>query len=195
MKMIRLKFTDRGFITFISPVEHHDCNHSPSPFKSLTSSSSPWRTILICLGVFLTFFVGLALIQFSTPDLPDNDGFYHIKLAEIMRTEGLRPAFPWLPLTILNAREYYDHHFLFHVALIPFTFGDLRLGAKWAAVTFASLAFFIHLVAAAQPAGAFRFPVGIRAAGSLGGISSTGCRSHVPNRFPWRSWCWDCTGA
>jgi hypothetical protein len=106
------------------------------------ASPSPWHTILICLGVFLTFFAGLALIQFSTPDLPDNDGFYHIKLAEIMRTEGLRPAFPWLPLTILNAREYYDHHFLFHVALIPFTFGDLRLGAKWTAVTFASLAFF-----------------------------------------------------
>ncbi len=28
-----------------------------------------------------------------------------------------------------------------HVALMPFTFGDLRLGAKWAAVFFASLAF------------------------------------------------------
>ncbi len=113
-----------------------------SRLSKLLSSPGPWRTVLICLGVFLTFFAGLALIQFSTPDLPDNDGFYHIKLAEIMRTEGLRPAFPWLPLTILNAREYYDHHFLFHVALIPFTFGDLRLGAKWAAVTFASLAFF-----------------------------------------------------
>jgi hypothetical protein len=79
-----------------------------------------WRTALVGLGVFLTFLAGMALIQFSSPDLPDNDGFYHIKLAEIMRTEGLRPAFPWLPLTILNAREYYDHHFLFHMALIPF---------------------------------------------------------------------------
>jgi hypothetical protein len=46
-----------------------------------------------------------------------------------------------LQLSILNEREFYDHHFLFHVALIPFTFGDLRIGAKWAAVTFASLAF------------------------------------------------------
>ncbi|MGF2075853.1 hypothetical protein, partial [Enterococcus casseliflavus] len=68
-------------------------------------------------------------------------GFYHIKLAELMRQEGLTPTFKWLPLTILNAREYYDHHFLFHVLLTPFTFGDLRLGAKWAAVGFASLAF------------------------------------------------------
>jgi hypothetical protein len=59
-----------------------------------------------------------------------------------MNTEGLKPDFHWLPLTILNQNEYYDHHFLFHVALIPFTFfGDLRVGAKWAAVVFSSLAF------------------------------------------------------
>ncbi|WKZ39584.1 MAG: hypothetical protein QY328_15085 [Anaerolineales bacterium] len=83
----------------------------------------------------------MALVQFSTPDMPDNDGFYHIKLAWLMRTEGLKPDFPWLPTTILNQREYYDHHFLFHVGLIPFTFGDLRIGAKWAAVVFSSLAF------------------------------------------------------
>ena len=81
------------------------------------------------------------LVQFSTPDLPDNDGYYHIKLAYLMRTEGLKPDFPYLPLSVLNPREYSDHHFLFHVFLIPFTFGDLRLGAKWASILFASLAF------------------------------------------------------
>ncbi len=93
------------------------------------------------LALFAVFGLFMVLVQFSTPDLPDNDGFYHIKLAYIMRTEGVRPAFPWLPLSILNAREFSDHHFLFHAALMPFTFGDLRLGAKWAAVFFASLAF------------------------------------------------------
>jgi hypothetical protein len=91
--------------------------------------------------LFILFVAGMAAIQFSTPDMPDNDGFYHIKLAWLMRTEGLKPNFPWLPMTILNLREYYDHHFLFHMGLIPFTFGDLRLGAKWAAVIFSSLAF------------------------------------------------------
>ncbi len=96
-----------------------------------------WTGLLL----FAAFVLFLALVQFSTPDLPDNDGFYHIKLAYIMRTEGLRPAFPWLPLSILNAREFSDHHFLFHVLLTPFTFGDLRAGAKWAAVFFAALAF------------------------------------------------------
>jgi hypothetical protein len=93
------------------------------------------------LLLWLVFGVFLALVQFSSPNLPDNDGFYHIKLAYLMRTEGLKPDFPWLPLSILNQREFYDHHFLFHVALMPFTFGDLRLGAKWAAVLFSSLAF------------------------------------------------------
>lgn len=105
---------------------------------------TPQKVTKLLTGLVVTviFFTGMALIQFSTPDMPDNDGFYHIKLAYLMRTEGLRPEFPWLPLTILNPREFYDHHFLFHVALIPFTLGDLRLGAKWAAVTFSSLAFF-----------------------------------------------------
>lgn len=100
-------------------------------------------SILIPLGLLTLFIVGMAAIQFSTPDLPDNDGFYHIKLAWLMRTEGLKPDFPWLPMSILNEGEFYDHHFLFHVALIPFTFGDLLSGAKLAAVLFAALAFLV----------------------------------------------------
>ena len=93
------------------------------------------------LLLWIAFGLFLALVQFSSPDLPDNDGYYHIKLAYLMRTEGIKPEFSWLPLSILNQRDYSDHHFLFHVALIPFTFGDLRTGAKIAAVFFASLAF------------------------------------------------------
>ncbi len=91
--------------------------------------------------IFILFFTSLSIIQFSTSDLPDNDGFYHIKMAWLMRTESLKPDFPWLPLTILNSREFFDHHFLFHAAMIPFTYGDLVVGAKWAAVLFGSLAF------------------------------------------------------
>ena len=101
---------------------------------------SAFQFILI-LTLFSIFVAGMARAQFVVPNLPDNDGYYHIKLAWLMRTEGLKPEFPWLPLSILNAEKFYDHHFLFHVALIPFTFGDLREGAKWAAVIFASLAF------------------------------------------------------
>jgi hypothetical protein len=99
------------------------------------------QEIVSALIFFTVFFAGMAFVQFATPDMPDNDGYYHIKLAYLMRTEGLRPDFTYLPISILNPREFYDHHFLFHLELIPFTFGDLRLGAKWVAATNASLAF------------------------------------------------------
>jgi hypothetical protein len=78
----------------------------------------------------------------------DFDGYYHIKWARLlwenMRAGHFRPpAFPWLPLTTLSPSEYVDHHLLFHIILIPFTwFRDLQLGAKIAAIVFASLAVF-----------------------------------------------------
>lgn len=106
-----------------------------------TRQDTLMRKQFLPIALFLLFLSGMALIQFATPDMPDNDGFYHIKLAWLMRTEGLKPDFPYLPLSILNEKAFYDHHFLFHVALMPFTFGDLRMGAKWAAVVFAGLAF------------------------------------------------------
>ena len=116
---------------------------SEPPFIELRNDPMQKRLlfILVPFGLLALFIAGMAAIQFVTPDMPDNDGFYHIKLAWFMRVDGLKPDFPWLPLSILNQDEFYDHHFLFHVALIPFTFGDLRTGAKWAAVVFAGLAF------------------------------------------------------
>lgn len=95
-------------------------------------------TGLVLFGIFLAV---LAVIQFSSDALVGTDGYYHIKLAQIMGSESLKPAFTWLPLTILNQAEFYDHHFLYHVALIPFTWFDLAQGAKWASVIFPSLAF------------------------------------------------------
>ncbi|GAB4548785.1 MAG: hypothetical protein Kow0063_43700 [Anaerolineae bacterium] len=105
------------------------------------ASRIDWRTLLTGLGLLGLFITFLAAAQFSTPDLAGNDGYYHIKMAYLMRAEGLRPAFDWLPLTVLNAEEFVNHHFLFHVLLIPFTFGDLRVGAKLASVIFPALAF------------------------------------------------------
>jgi hypothetical protein len=104
--------------------------------------------------IFATQFVAGALIvvaafvvlQSSTQAIccGDFDGYYHIKwsrmLWEGMRHGNFPPAFNWLPLTTLNADNYVDHHLLFHVFQIPFTFGDLRQGAKIASITFASIA-------------------------------------------------------
>lgn len=52
--------------------------------------------------------------------LGDGDPFYHAKMAElILRHQGPITNFPWLPLTTLK-NNYADHHFLFHLYLIPF---------------------------------------------------------------------------
>lgn len=101
----------------------------------------PWSTVLAGAALFLIFSAFLAAVQFATPNLAGNDGYYHIKMAYLMRTEGLKPPFTWLPLTILNEGAFVDHHYLFHVLLVPFTFGDLRLGAKIASVIFPAFTF------------------------------------------------------
>lgn len=84
----------------------------------------------------------LAYIQFASPDLIDVDGYYHIKTAALIRDHGLPLRFPWLKFTLLDEDGYTDHHLLQHLLQIPFTYlGDLRLAAKWSAVSFATFAF------------------------------------------------------
>jgi len=100
-----------------------------------------WRVVLAGAGLLGCLITLLAIIQFATPNLAGNDGYYHIKLAQLMRQQGLRLPFPWLPLTVLNPEQYVDHHFLYHVLLIPFTYGDLRLGAKWASIILPAFTF------------------------------------------------------
>lgn len=88
-------------------------------------------------------------LQFSTEAIccGDFDGYYHVKwsrmLWEAIRSSSFPPLFVWLPLTTLNPSDYVDHHLLFHIFQIPFTFGDVRLGAKIASTIFASLAVFL----------------------------------------------------
>ena len=96
-----------------------------------------WRMTQLLVLLLLLF----GVIQFSTLGLVDVDAYYHTKMAYLIRTEGFTPDFKWLPYTILNAKEYVDHHFLFHVFLVPFTYaGNLVLAGKLGAIVFASLA-------------------------------------------------------
>ena len=86
-------------------------------------------------------------LQFSTDSIccGDYDGYYHIKWTRVL-WEGIRhrtfpPAFPWLPLTTLNSKDYVDHHLLFHIFQIPFAaFSDPRLGAKIGSAIFGGVA-------------------------------------------------------
>lgn len=100
-----------------------------------------WQFVLTGAALLGIFVAVLAIIQFSTPNLFGNDGYFHIRFAQVMRQQGLRPPFVWLPLTILNSEAYFDHHFLFHILMIPFTYGDLREGAKWMSVIFPAITF------------------------------------------------------
>src|SRR5262245_39407470 len=107
-----------------------------------TVESTKLRSVLLLMGVFVFSAAVLAYIQFASPNIPDHDGYYHIKMAELIRSSGLPTPFPYLPFTIINEKGYADHHMLLHVIQIPFTFiKDLRFGAKLSAVFCAAIAF------------------------------------------------------
>lgn len=103
------------------------------------------RQLLHAAGLFALFTALFAFVQFGTPYLADNDGYYHMRMGQLIREQGLRPTFPWLPLTILNQQAFYDHHLLYHVYLALFV-GDgqpasMLLGAKLASVLMPAAAF------------------------------------------------------
>jgi len=108
-------------------------------------SLTPTVQLAIEVSSRLIVFVALfAVVQFATPSLADNDGFYHMRMAWLMRREGLKPDFVWLPLTILSPQAYYNHHFLHQIYLSLFAWGDtpesLILGAKLASTLMPALA-------------------------------------------------------
>src|SRR5690242_18546724 len=72
------------------------------------------RTALLAASVLAVCLALYALVQYATPGFADHDGYYHMSMARLIREQGLKPAFVWLPLTILNQAGFYDHHLLFH---------------------------------------------------------------------------------
>lgn len=113
---------------------------------ALTFDETIERLIYLGIGALA---IGIVFwrLQFSTPAIccGDFDGYYHIKWSQMLwqeiREHHFPPTFTWLPLTTLNPRDYVDHHLLFHIIQIPFTwFHDVRLGAKFSATLFGSLA-------------------------------------------------------
>ncbi|MBV9210056.1 MAG: hypothetical protein JOZ52_05475, partial [Acidobacteria bacterium] len=114
----------------------------------LLSNETATRLIYLAIGAIVISLV-FRHLQFATGSIccGDYDGYYHIQWSRTL-WEGIRhghfpPAFTWLPLTTLDQQGYVDHHLLFHILQIPFTwFGNLTLGAKVAATLFGSLAVF-----------------------------------------------------
>jgi hypothetical protein len=113
---------------------------SPSPRLPVSPSSHRSLSALQITAAFVLVLAVMGWIEFGGPAILDNDGYYHIRWAAMLRENWPHlPAFKALPLTTLDEEHYVDHHYLFHVLLIPFTLGDLRIGAKIAAVVFSSL--------------------------------------------------------
>jgi len=115
----------------------------PHTSATALSRAKRRRTILRSLELpiaVLAIAAVMSAIQFAGPAILDNDGYYHIRWASLLRENFPHlPAFKALPFTTLDETHYVDHHYLFHVLLFPFTLGDSRLGAKTAAVFFSSL--------------------------------------------------------
>ena len=106
------------------------------------------RSVYLVFG-FLVIVLLMTRLQFSTEAIccGDWDGYYHIgwsqELWNSFKTGHWLPAFKWLPLTVLNAKDYADHHFLFHLLQIPFLwFFEPVMAAKIAAIFYSSLAIF-----------------------------------------------------
>jgi hypothetical protein len=131
-----------GALDAVAAEEHTDAGARRNAF----APANALRTAYFAVGA-LTIGIVFWWLQFSTDAIccGDFDGYYHIgwsqQLWQGIRTGRFPPQFTWLPLTTLNARDYVDHHFLFHVFQIPFTFfPDVRTGAKVSAWLFGTLA-------------------------------------------------------
>jgi len=74
------------------------------------------------LDYFFIFIIALVVFFYlqSPATLPDPDSFYHAKIAELIRDQGIVKSFPWAQFSTLKD-NFIDHHFLYHLFLIPFT--------------------------------------------------------------------------
>ena len=90
-------------------------------------------TNILFLSAFFFFF---HLLQLTSGHLTI-DEYYHIKLSFLTRLNGIYHEFPWSYFTVWK-ENFFDKDFLFHVLLIPFTYGDLEQNAIVATALFAS---------------------------------------------------------
>lgn len=84
---------------------------------------------ILYIILFIISFIFLIWLQ-ASPSFPDPDSFYHSKITKLMSEQGVIYDFPWLQSTIFTD-HYIDHHFLYHVFLMPFViFLEPAIGAK-----------------------------------------------------------------
>jgi len=101
------------------------------------------------MAAFMISLAVFGLLQYISPGLAGNDGYYHIAMGALIRDEGLRVHFPYLEFTLLDTAHYVDMHMLFHLLQSPFTaFLTLEHAAKLSAAIFAALTctLFVHIL-------------------------------------------------
>ena len=121
---------------------------SKRSWSEALNSEATARLAYLIFGFFAILLV-MILLQKQTDAIccGDWDGYYHIRWSQLLWQNFSQgkwlPSFDWLPLTVLNPRDYADHHFLFHLLQIPFLWlFEPVMAAKVAAVCFATLAIF-----------------------------------------------------
>jgi hypothetical protein len=80
-----------------------------------------------------------AMTRWAGPSIYCGDGWFHVRYATILRTEGIARTFPWWQESFLATR-FTDFNLLYHLLLIPFTLGNELTGARIASVVFAAAA-------------------------------------------------------
>ena len=139
-----------------------------------------WLTmppVFIVAPVAAAFFLR---IQGAIPTLFDDDGYYHIKVAELTWRNGILQSFPWAAFTPF--RDHFgDKEFLFHVFLVPFTGLGLVQGAKLATVVLdaAIVALSYYLLRVRQVRGAPVWMTLFIGAGSVFFWRMGQCRPHL----------------
>jgi len=99
----------------------------------------PWLNYIILFFISFLFFT----IILANPTFADPDSFYHAKIATLIKDQGIVFDFPYLQFTTLK-NDFADHHFLYHLLLVPFIiFLDPLLGLKLATIFFSTLAIVI----------------------------------------------------
>ncbi len=115
-----------------------------SPLQEQRSSRVPtWdRARAFVPGLLVAVLVTGALVaavRYAGPPIYDGDGWFNIRYAEVLREHGPARHYPIWQETFLRD-HFADKELLYHVLLIPFTFGDLLSGARLASIFFACLA-------------------------------------------------------
>ena len=91
----------------------------------------PKTAPLIILLVLISFSI---LLQFTSPNLYGVDGYYHVKVASLIKTNGLHYNFRWAKFSTFS-NTFADKDLVLHLIILPFTYiSNIIIAGKWAAV-------------------------------------------------------------